>query len=155
MPEPCCPWCNTPLSQHRQVGGSRDCLNTWVAQVVLGCDVVRTDRLGFSCGCQSHRGHHPPPHGWTEFHDGLADFSGEIAAAWQVVARLRPSYRKIHIWLWLSIISKPTNKSFLLAHRQIVSAFLLEHTSLFRKPQVMSTAILVKLLLMARSIVTI
>ena len=85
MPEPCCPWCHTPVSAHGHMGGSLDCLNAWVAQVVLGCDVFRTDVLGFSCGCKSARGHHPPPHGWTEFHDGLADFSGNIAAAWQVV----------------------------------------------------------------------
>lgn len=85
MPEPRCPWCEELISQHRHVGGSLDCLNAWVAQVILGCDVFRTDPLGFGCGCQSARGHHPAPHGWTDAHDGLADFSGEISAAWHVV----------------------------------------------------------------------
>lgn len=65
------------------VGNNLDAI---VAQQVLGCQIRKRNGLAL-CGCTDHE--HGQAH-WDEPRSGLLeDYSADIAAAWQLVERLR------------------------------------------------------------------
>ncbi len=65
-------------------------LDALVAEKVMGCKLFKNDFVKFGCGCE-HRTNDIglQPHGWTTSHAGLAPYSTSIAAAWEVVEKIK------------------------------------------------------------------
>ena len=87
MPDPSCPWCQTPLDDHL----ATKCLDMWLLEAVLGYERLEGDAIPVEVS----RRDGPGPHlqrvwrkgrGWyCEECGSIPNFCEEIEAAWQVV----------------------------------------------------------------------
>lgn len=67
-------------------------MDALVAEKVLGCKLFRNNFVGVGCGCLRTVSSFPL-HGWTESHAGLAYYSADLAASFDVLKMLPMHWR--------------------------------------------------------------